>query len=330
MKKFKWMTVAAIALLLGGLFLSACDRQGQVIAVVNGENIYEAELASMINGLYGEDVDVDDAAREGIYESLIYTRLISQEVERRGMEVSEKDIDENIAEIVKSNGLADEEEFYQQLKEAYGYTEEFVRNLIRNSLEEEQLYEAVIEETVPVKEEEVSAAFDQDPDKYRQVEVRHILVAVDDDTDDAAAKAQANALIFRLLKGEDFAALAEEYSDDTASAAGGGLLSGFFSREVSDYVAEFTAASVVLGKGEFTRIPVKTEFGYHIIKADNVLSTYEEVREYIVEALYGTARTEAYQAFLDKLMEDGEIERKLTFETEVPAEEEEPAFQTLQ
>ena len=330
MKNFKWMTMAAIALLLGGLFLSACDRKGKVIAVVNGENIYEAEMVSMINGLYGEEADVDDAAREGIYESLIYTRLISQEAERRGLEVSEKDIDENIAEIVKSNGLADEKEFYKQLDEAYGYTEDFVRNLIRNSLEEEKLYEAVIEETVPVKEAEVSAAFDQDPGKYRQVEVRQILVAVDDDTDDAAAKSQANALIFRLLKGEDFASLAKEYSDDTASAAAGGLLSGFFSREKSDYVAEFTAASVALAKGEFTRIPVKTAFGYHIIKAENVLSTFEEVREYIVEALYGTARTEAYQAFLDKLMEEGEIERKLTFETEAPADEEEPAFQTLQ
>lgn len=330
MKKFKWMSVAAMVLLLGGLFLSACDRKGKIIAVVNGDNIYEAELVSMVNGLYGEDADVDDAAREGIYESLIYTRLISQEVERRGLEVSEEDIDENIAEIVKSNGLTDEKEFYKQLKEAYGYTEEFVRNLIRNSLEEEILYEAVIEETVPLKEEEISAAFDQDPGKYRQVEVRHILVAVDDDTDDAAANAQANALIFRLLKGEDFAALAKENSDDTASASGGGLLSGFFSREKSDYVAEFTAASVVLGKGEFTRIPVKTEFGYHIIKAENVLSTYEEVREYIIEALYGTARTEAYQAFLDKLMEEGEIERKLTFKNQDPEGEEGADFETLQ
>ena len=66
MKNFKWMTMAAIALLLGGLFLSACDRKGKVIAVVNGENIYEAEMVSMINGLYGEEADVDDAAREGI------------------------------------------------------------------------------------------------------------------------------------------------------------------------------------------------------------------------------------------------------------------------
>jgi peptidyl-prolyl cis-trans isomerase C len=97
-----------------------------------------------------------------------------------------------------------------------------------------------------------------------EVHARHILVPVaKDGSDDAAAKAKAEALLAELRKGGDFAALAKENSSDKASAQRGGDL-GFFTR--GKMVPEFEQAVFDLKKPGDLAGPVKTQFGYHIIE----------------------------------------------------------------
>lgn len=330
----KWMASLLLVVIIGGVLLTACESKGKVIAVVNGQKVYEVELNQMVLGLYGSKGEATEAQRESIYESLIYTKLIEQDCKDRGIVIDDKEISEYIDTLVKANGLTNKEEFYKQLKDAYSYSEDFVRSLIKSSLEEKKLYESVIKDTVKENDTEIAAAYDQDPNKYKQVEVSHILISIDDKTNDSAAKAKANNLIFRLINGEDFTALAMANSTDTGSAPKGGALSGYFGRDNTSYVAEFVAAAVQLNAGEYTKLPVKTEFGYHIIKADRVLSTFEEVREYIVDSLYGAARETAYSSYLEQLKSDAKIDRKLTFKTEttetIQGTTEEESFKTLQ
>jgi foldase protein PrsA len=89
----------------------------------------------------------------------------------------------------------------------------------------------------------------------QQVWARHILVG---------DEATALTLIERLKKGEDFAALAKEFSTDTSSAVNGGDL-GWFGPGAM--VAEFETAAYALEKpGDFTQTPVQSQFGYHIIQ----------------------------------------------------------------
>ncbi len=92
---------------------------------------------------------------------------------------------------------------------------------------------------------------------------QHILISVDAQTPDAAAKKQAQDLLARIQKGEDFAALAKQYSKDPGSAVNGGDL-GFAAK--GTYVPAFEAALDQLKAGQVASAPVKTEFGYHIIK----------------------------------------------------------------
>jgi parvulin-like peptidyl-prolyl isomerase len=80
--------------------------------------------------------------------------------------------------------------------------------------------------------------------------------------DDAATLALANEIYQRLLDGEDFAALAAEYSDDSGSAANGGDL-GWFGR--GQMVAPFEEAAFSLAVDEISE-PVQSDFGYHIIQ----------------------------------------------------------------
>ncbi len=89
-----------------------------------------------------------------------------------------------------------------------------------------------------------------------EVSARHILVATED---------EAKAIIVDLGKGADFATLAKQKSTDPAKDTGGDL--GFFTRD--SMVPEFADAAFKLGKGEYTKTPVHTQFGWHIIKVED-------------------------------------------------------------
>lgn len=108
---------------------------------------------------------------------------------------------------------------------------------------------------------------DQMPKSGERVRARHILIALEADADQATqelALAKAISITQRLEAGEDFATLAEQFSDDEGSAARGGDL-GFFSR--GQMVAPFEEAAFSLPIGEISE-PVKSDFGYHIIKVE--------------------------------------------------------------
>lgn len=123
-----------------------------------------------------------------------------------------------------------------------------------------------------MSEERIRARYDEfikaNPGQ-NEVHARHILLKKED---------EAVAAIARLDKGEDFAKLAKELSTGPSGRSGGDL--GFFSKD--RMVAPFSAAAFALEVGAFTKKPVKTRFGWHVIKVENKRSgkppPYEEAR----------------------------------------------------
>lgn len=130
-----------------------------------------------------------------------------------------------------------------------------------------------------------------------EVRARHILVSTED---------EAKTLIAVLKKGGAFDKLAKEKSTDKASGAEGGDL-GWFKK--SDMVKEFADAAFALKKGELTDTPVKTQFGYHVIKLEDRRQapppTFEELSDQIREEL---AR-ETVTQILDQLRAGAKIEK---------------------
>jgi peptidyl-prolyl cis-trans isomerase C len=128
-----------------------------------------------------------------------------------------------------------------------------------------QLEDRVISD-VWLKHEVDKAATDQrlhtEYDKYvkehasEQIKASHILVSTE---------AEAKAVIADLNKGGDFAAIAKKRSTDPGKDNGGDL--GWFSRE--DMLPAFSDAAFALKKGEYTKTPVQTQFGWHIIKLED-------------------------------------------------------------
>jgi peptidyl-prolyl cis-trans isomerase D len=156
---------------------------------------------------------------------------------------------------------------------------------------------------VHVDDAQLKAYYDEQkaktPERFTQPEqrrVRHILFQVGDPKDDSAAKAKAEAALKRAQSGEDFGKLAQELSQDTGSAKNGGDL-GWAER--SRYVGPFADAAFSMQAGEI-KGPVKTQFGYHILKLDGVqpaaVKTFEQSKSDL-EAEY--RRTQAEKLFND-------------------------------
>ena len=109
-----------------------------------------------------------------------------------------------------------------------------------------------------------------------EVHARHILLA---------SEAEAKSVIAQLDKGADFAALAKQYSTDPNAGSGGDL--GYFGHD--DMVPEFADAAFSLPVGEYTKTPVKTEFGWHVIKVEDRRvgkpPSFEDAREELSQDL---------------------------------------------
>lgn len=134
---------------------------------------------------------------------------------------------------------------------------------------------------VKVDDEELKSYYEQNREKYESAERRHahhILIKVGDGLDDATARKTAQTVADKVKAGEDFGALAKQYSKDQVSAAQGGDL-GWAGKGM--FVGPFEEALFSMKAGE-VRGPVKTEFGYHVIRVDEIepshMKTLDEIR----------------------------------------------------
>jgi peptidyl-prolyl cis-trans isomerase D len=157
-------------------------------------------------------------------------------------------------------------------------------------------------------EDELKALYEEQKAQYGTPERRklsHILISADVDKEESlkAAQAKAEQIRQRLGKGEDFAKLAKEVSDDKDSAAKGGDL-GFVDKEAMD--PNFSSAAFALGKDEISQ-PVKTPFGYHVVKVTEVVPAtakkFEEVREELAKSYQRTAAENKFYDAKQKLDE---------------------------
>ncbi|WHZ11702.1 MAG: Peptidyl-prolyl cis-trans isomerase [Burkholderiaceae bacterium] len=135
------------------------------------------------------------------------------------------------------------------------------------------------QKTHPVTDAQAKAEYDKivAASGAKEYHVHHILVENED---------QAKSLIAQLNKGAKFEDLAKKYSKDPGSAAKGGDLDW---AAPNGYVKEFSDAMMKLKKGQITETPVKTQFGYHIIRLDDVrdakLPKFDDVKPQIVQQI---------------------------------------------
>ena len=280
--------------LVSGLFGCGNKVPEGTVATVNGEPISQEELDINYNqflqlyAFYGFDVTQDDIkleARNTMLDNMITQELLLQEAEKRGLSVSDEEVEEDIQSMVTNQyggSQADLEEAVQQA----GMTMDF----FKDAKKEELLLTKLQTELV------------NNPETVDVIKASHILV----DTEE-----EANEIIAQLDGGADFAALAQEKSTDTGSAANGGELGYFAVNGVttSKMVDAFSQGAQALEVGEYSKTPVQSEFGYHIILVEdkqsdvNLLEDGEKYQS-VLQGIYSYG----LQNLAASLEEDADIE----------------------
>jgi peptidyl-prolyl cis-trans isomerase C len=150
----------------------------------------------------------------------------------------------------------------------------------------------------PVTDAEVKAEYDKfvATNGGKEYKARHILVETED---------QAKKIIADLKKGAKFEDLAKKQSKDPGSGANGGDLDW---ATAASYVPEFAEAMVKLKKGELTQAPVKSQFGWHVIRVDDIreaqLPKLEEVKPQVAQQL----QQQKLQQFQENLRKSAKVE----------------------
>ena len=165
---------------------------------------------------------------------------------------------------------------------------------------------------IKVSDKEIEEYYRKHKDDFKEkesVKAQHILVKVNKEDDKkawSAAKKKAEMIRKKAVNGADFAALAKEYSDDPGSKNNGGEL-GFFTR--GRMVPEFEKAAFSLKKGEISE-PVKTAFGYHIIKLEDRKKAHQKTLDETKEQIRQTLLKEKQKKAMDELLKKLEKQYK--------------------
>ncbi len=150
----------------------------------------------------------------------------------------------------------------------------------------------------PVTEDAIRALYDEHfGTADQEFKARHILVETED---------QAREIISALDGGGDFAALAKEHSTDPMGANGGDL--GWFAP--GQMVKPFAEAAAQLETGQYSKDPVQTQFGWHVILLEDRRETTPPAYEEMREQLRMMAQNQQLQQYLEKMQADAIIEMK--------------------
>lgn len=329
MKRFLTSLTLA-ALLLAALTLGGCGK-GQVAMTVNGVDIPQGVLNYYIN--YGKDylasygIDVNDPESGAQYMSLIEEQgvdivteiaVVRSLAKEAGLTATAEQINESLAE--EKSYFTDDAAWQEWLK-TYELSEADVKWILEYQLLADALYDQVNAELV-LTDEQVAEAYNADPAKYDAYRFGHILIVPAEPKDDAAwaaALETAKQALQDIESGaKTFEELAAEYNPDSTKATGGDL-GQLATKAASPYVEEFSQAAFALTEvGELTTEPVRTDFGYHLIKLLEKQEGMEAAREAINEEQLGEQRYNNYNEKVSAALENVSITKDYERKYAVP------------
>jgi peptidyl-prolyl cis-trans isomerase C len=288
----------------------AAKAYPDVVAVVEGQEIKASELQGAVAMFLAQrgtrPDDVPEEQRSGVFHMMLDQLIMSRIVDKRSADEKVSDADV-MAEINKYKArIGSEEAFNQQLAQS-GQTLEAVKEDIRSQLRQQHWVESQIKDQKKVTDADADEYYKNNPADFKepeQVRASHILIAVPEDAKPEVVSQKlkvAEGAATRVKGGEDFAKVAKELSEDPGSKETGGDLN-FFSKD--KMVPEFADAAFALKKDAISE-PVRSKFGYHVIKVtdrkDGGTVKLEEVKPRLVAYLQAQEQKKAMAKMLQEL-----------------------------
>lgn len=291
--KFKRLG-AVLALILALTTLTSCGVNKNIVAKVDGQVITLKEYQDSFNQVkaqiesdpqYTKDIwnqnyneqKFIDVVKNSVLDNLILEKLLIKEAEKENITATDKEItDEYNSEKTTNSNV----------------TKETAKdNVLVNKLVDSWT------KNVKVTDSEAEKYYNDNKSQFEVVKASHILVS-DEKT--------ANEIYDKLKNGANFAELAKQYSIDTSTKDNGGEL-GEFTR--GTMVTEFENAAFALKPGEISK-PVKTQYGYHIIKSEGkTIKSFNDVKSSIISYLENTKKQDIFNQKSDALKKAAKIEK---------------------
>lgn len=271
-KLLRHLAFSAVAVLT--CVFSTHNVQAQNIAIVNGQPIPKAHMDMIL-------------------------RNLKQEASQQGQKLP-PDIEQNVREhlIQRTINIQQAKSLKLHLSPEYAQKLEDVRAAILTQLlfEHYKKQHPISDNAARIEYKRIVKELSANAQK--EYSARHILVKT---------KAQAQKILAQLRSGADFSKLAKTHSNDPGSAAQGGKLQW---STADNYVPKFAAALENLNKGQTTKKPIKTGFGYHIIKLEDTRTKqpppFDLVKEQIKQKMQQPL-SETFQKYLRKLRKTARI-----------------------
>lgn len=298
-----------VALLLLSLLAAGCKSgsqdQSKVIAEVNGDKITQTEFdqhLQLLKFTYEKQVlgtgkldavkdkEIISKLAEQSYNEMVLQKLLCQEAVKQKLDIKDSELDKTLKDQNIKTLLADS-----------GMEEKYFRQEMKTQMIYWKLRDKVTAK-ISVSEAEAQKYYEDNISRYTEpggMQIAHILVATEKEALDILA---------RLKAGGDFAKLAKQYSICPSKERGGDL--GLIN-ENSNYLTEFKTAALQLQPGEITPKPVKSEAGYHLIKAGDKVESkvhpFAEVKNSVTADLENQKKDKAYGDYLTNLNKKAEV-----------------------
>lgn len=310
-KKIFLISLIALCMCGCGKVSKLSDGTDAVVSFEGMESISVDSLYDNMKDRYAVSILIDMIDKEILFEEY-----------KDEIEDAEDYADEQVKTL--QNSYDSEEELLNAINSYYGYQtmKEFKEYIELNYFRDLATTDYAKKQ---ITDKEIESYYESDI--VGDIEASHILITVDvkdDATDEEKEKAEnkakkeAEQIIEKLNNGEDFETLAKKYSADSSSQDGGNV--GWFNRD--EMVEQFEEAAIKLKVGEYTKTPVETKYGYHIILKTDSKEKPElsKVKDTIIETLADeklekdtTLQTKALVSLREKAeikIEDDELARQ--------------------
>ncbi|HWP98465.1 MAG TPA: peptidyl-prolyl cis-trans isomerase [Syntrophomonadaceae bacterium] len=301
MRRISYLLLMSILLLVAAGCSSASSKPA-LVGQVNGQGITQTDYDKMVKlqkalyqlqsgGNLPQDNDTLKQIQDAAFDGLVTEWLFKQEAQKRSITVSDQEVATALDQFKASID-------YQKLLTDTGLSEADIKSMIQAELISGKVYEDMGKKST-IGDADIAAYYQAHQADYKTeagIEIYHILVQTE---------AEAQDILSKIKNGSDFSQLAKENSLDTASTDQGGF-TGIGNAD-SQWVQEFKDAALKLKPGEMAPQPVKSQFGYHIIKAGKKVEATQKTLDQVKNDILSILQSQKASQALQELRQNSDI-----------------------